>query len=94
MGYAERTAKANIESYKRSRMYDIGDAYGRYSSAKAHAWEYCVSRCETLNGDCLKVISKNTFVFTAGFTFMEDGKRKFYYITPNYDAVVDFYEEG
>ena len=93
MSYKERMAEANIESYKRSRMYDISDAYGRWSDAKASAWSYCKGRCELLHGDCLKIISKNTYVFTAGFTFLDDGRRKFYFITPNYDAVVDFYEE-
>lgn len=87
----ERMAKANIESYKRSRMYDLSDAYGRYSTAKAQAWRYCEDRCEQYSGDCLKVISKNTFIFTAGFTFIDgNGKRKFYYITPSYDSIVEW----
>ena len=94
MTYQERMAKANIERYEDSSMYDLSKAYGSWSDRKQSAWEHCKSRCEEFHGDCLKVISKNTNFFTAGFTFVDEtGKRMFYYITANYEVAVDFYEE-
>lgn len=91
----ERRALGAIAQYEASRMLDLSDAYGRWSDAKAAAWRYCEARCEAYNGEnrceTLKVISKNTNIFTAGFTFTdEDGNEKFYYITPTYDVIVDY----
>lgn len=44
------------------------------------------------NGWGLKVLSYNTFMFTAGFLFenKETGVIQMMYITPNYDVAVDY----
>ena len=67
-----REARA-YEAYKRSNMYSLYDAYGRFSKSKADAWEYCRKLCFEKRGGWLKVITANTFQFTAGFVFDEDG---------------------
>ena len=90
----ERQAKANIIRWMQSNMKSLDDAYGRYSTKKAKAWEYCEDLCESRDGKNLKVISKNTNFFTAGFEFEADGKRKFMYITASNDTIVDFDEEA
>ena len=87
----ERTAKTNYQYYKRSDMRSLDDAYTSASNAKHKAWRYCIELCYKMNGHDLKVINKNTFVFTAGFEFVDDesGVCKFMYITPNYDTAIE-----
>lgn len=89
--YMKRTARGNYGAYLNSDAYDISQAYGRYSTAKSRAWEYCRELCERLGGYALKVINHNTFTFTAGFESIdpETGVVRFTYITPNYDITID-----
>lgn len=61
----------------------ITEAYGRPSQAKKDAWDYCVGLCKEHNGKNLTVVGKTCDIFTAGFTFEEDGKRFLCYITPS-----------
>lgn len=77
------------ENYMNSMDYDLLDAYTTCSCAKHRAWEYCRELQQEKNGAGLKVISHNTFMFTAGFTFEEDGTEKFMYITPSKDEVFE-----
>lgn len=81
----ERTA---YEDWKRSEMYELYHAYGSASTAKWNAWEYCKRLCRDMNGEGLKVISKNTFQFTVGFEYPseETGEIMFAYITANSDT--------
>lgn len=90
--YQIKSAKAHIPMYENSWWYDLRDAYERYSSRKARAWDYCVHKMIEYNGLGLKVISRNTNVFTAGFVFFdkETGEPMFYYITANYDCIVPY----
>lgn len=90
--YQRRTARNNINRYNYSTDYRLEDVYGRYSSAKARAWNYCVELMKKYNGYGLKVLSSNTFMFTAGFLFedKETGAVQFMFITPSYDCVVDY----
>lgn len=86
----ETIAKGNYEAYLRSEKYSLSDAYDRPSTRKEAAWEYCRNLCAQYEGWGLKVISKNTFIFTAGFLFLStSGKEKFMYITPSYNHVCD-----
>lgn len=90
--YQRRTATANINRYNNSTDYSLGDVYGRYSAAKAQAWNYCVELMKKYDGYGLKVLSSNTFMFTAGFLFVDKdtGVIQFMFITPNYDCIVDY----
>ena len=86
----ETIAKGNYEAYLRSEKYSLFDAYDRPSIHKERAWLYCRDLCAQCNGYGLKVISKNTFIFTAGFLFLSpSGKQMFMFITPNYNRVCE-----
>ena len=65
----EKTARANITSWSNSRYTDLYSAYDRCSKDKRDAWEYCQDLCRRKNGEGLKVISRNSYRFTAGFIF-------------------------
>lgn len=67
------------EAYLNSHDYDLDDAYGRYSEKKRRAWDNCKSLMFKNEGNNLRVISHNGYMFTAGFLF-DDG-RKMMYIT-------------
>lgn len=87
----ERTAIQNYNNWKRSAYENIWQAYEKPSYNKEKAWSYCKELCRRYAGFGLKVISKNTFVFTAGFEFvdLETGVLRFMYITPSYNTAVD-----
>lgn len=88
--YQRRMAKGNIDSWKRSSDFSLDSAYGRYSSNKASAWKYCEDLRDKHDGRNLKVISHNTYMFTAGFEYndAETGEVMFMFITPSYDVSV------
>lgn len=90
LSYQRRMAKGNIDSYNRSGYHDIYEAYDRPSSNKVSAWKYCQNKCSSYNGRGLKIISRNTYTFTAGFEFdnPETGELMFMFITPSYDVAV------
>ena len=91
MSKRERTALNNYTWYLNSTMRDLNDAYTTYSAAKARAFSYCKDLQYRLSGYDFKIISKNSFMFTAGFTFAdpETGVLKFMHITPSYDTAVE-----
>lgn len=88
--YKRNQAIGSYRSYLESGYYDINQAYANPSYAKIRAFKDCWWMCKQLHGTGLKVISKNTFVFTAGFEFVNDetGEVMFMYITPNYNYAV------
>ena len=88
----EKIAKANINRYNDSRASELFHVYGKYSTAKARAFDYCRNLMNKLDGWGLKILSYNTFMFTAGFLFVdkETGVTKFMYITPSYDTATDY----
>lgn len=87
----ERTALSRYADYKRSTATDLSDVYGRYSTAKARAWNYCKGLMRQHDGWELRVISHNGFMFTAGFLFTDavTGVLMFMYITKTYDVPVE-----
>lgn len=56
-------------AYMRSNDYSLFDAYKNVSREKFRAWEHCEVLCKENDGWDLKVISYNSFQFTAGFEF-------------------------
>lgn len=68
-----------------SKGNHLSEVYGRYSSAKAAAWEECERICAELDGRNLCITSANTFMFTAQFVFdnPENGRRMVCHITPS-----------
>ena len=88
--YQRRMAKGNYYYYLNSRYTDLNSAYGSVSSAKREAWDYCLRLMNDNDGSGSRVISKNTWKFSAGFTYTdkETGKEMFMYITSGYDCAV------
>lgn len=72
-----------LKKYNDSDMIQFWQAYDSPSHSKIEAWVNCKNLMNDLKGWGLKVISKNTFMFTVGFQFEEDGKNKLMYITPS-----------
>ena len=83
-------AKANIAYYEQSEMDSLEKAYKSASHRKWAAWHYCQRLCREHDGWGLKVIHRNTWMFTAGFEYVnqETGEVMFMYITPNYNVAV------
>lgn len=86
MNARERNA---YERYMRSTAYSLYDVYDSFSKSKSDAWEYCRKLCMEKRGGWLKIISANTFQFTAGFEYEENGKRMFMYITKTSDTACE-----
>ena len=79
-----RQAENAYDRYLASDMDTLYKAYGRISAKKQQAWEDCLVLCREYGGTDLKVITYNTYVFTAGFVYTdEEGDRMFMYITPS-----------
>lgn len=81
-----KEALGHYKQYLNSSWKNIWQAYENPSYNKEKAWSYCEQLCRDCNGYNLKVISKNTFQFTAGFEFLTpDGFICFCFITRKYD---------
>lgn len=96
MSYSTKQREAIARSaYNRYRelplSFTLDNAYGTHSYNKDRAWIYCENLQAQYNGWGLKVISYNTFIFTAGFYFTDKdtGVLRFMYITPSYDTPID-----
>lgn len=87
-----RSAKNHIGKYEVSEMYSIRHAYNKPSYAKRLAWLHCYAECDRYNGHDLKIISFNTFNFTAGFLYedSETGVVMFRYISPSFEISVEY----
>ena len=78
-----------VRRYQESNMFNLDDAYGRYSREKREAWNKCRRIYhERPEPDSvrspLKVIGANTFQFSAGFSYTTAHLETFFvYITAN-----------
>ena len=85
-----KQAEEHYKAYRLSSWTDIFQAYGRPSFKKISAWQYCKELCRQKGGVNLKVITRNTDVFTAGFESVnEEGIPQFTYIAPTYHITID-----
>lgn len=86
-----KTMRFAYKDYLESDMLDLRDAYKTCSTKKHQAWTNCKDVMESYGGRDLRVIRANTFAFSAGFVFEEDGVKKFAYITKDNvrTAVID-----
>lgn len=86
--------KRAYKQYRKSDNYDLRDCYGRFSEAKAQAWDYCIDLYLKYNGYALKVIGHNSMQFSAGFVgeiadaVTGELKKAFFYITRDYDRYI------
>lgn len=88
-GY-EKIAKNNIKGWRNSDCTELYDAYGKCSKKKRNAWQHCKDLQKEYNGRDLKIISHNSYKFTAGFEFVDPdtGEIMFMYIGPGYNQAV------
>ena len=56
-----------VRLYERSTMYSLSDAYKKPSDRKMQADRYCQGLCRKEQGYAYKIISANTFSFTAAW---------------------------
>lgn len=80
--------KQNYRRYQRTANEKLSDVYGRYSSEKEKAYNYCKELQYKYNGERFRILSSNTCIFTVGFTGYIDGIKHFFYITPTYDRAM------
>lgn len=89
--------KSFQDAYLRSTDNSLFDAYDNVSKAKWKAWEHCEAVCKEHDGWDLKVISHNSFQFTAGFEFENPstGAVSLYIITKSDEfAFEEWFEQG
>ena len=67
-----KKAQAFINAYNRSSMYDIMDAYANPSTAKTNADYSCRMMMQSEGGHGYKIISYNTFQFSAAWIAGKD----------------------
>ena len=86
----EKAARDHYRSYLMSEMDGLHKAYGRWSGRKEAACEHCRELCKEADGHGLKIITRNTDVFTAGFESVnEEGVCEFTYIAPTYHVTIE-----
>ena len=87
---ATKEACRITEMYENSSARTLADVYGRYSAKKAEAFASCQRLMAEHNGEDLRILSSNTFIFTAAFTMWseETGEALLMYITPSRDKIV------
>ena len=81
-------AQRAYRAFLRSSTYTLDEAYGRYSKAKANAYEYCQAREREFEAYDGCITGANTCQFSYAFTGMFEGKRYFVYITKSYDYAI------
>lgn len=62
-----KKGQAMIESAKRFDGYTLNEVYGRYSTAKFHAFCDCVLKAEAEKGRNFHIISHNSFGFSVAW---------------------------
>lgn len=77
-----------LRAYNESNLYSLSNCYLKASDNKESAYDYCVNLMQKYNGENLRIISYNTFSFSAGFIGEYNGKRAFFYITKDYDRYI------
>lgn len=63
-----KKAKGFINAYNRGKIFDIYGAYDKPSTEKTRADYFCREQMEKEGGHSYKIISYNTFQFTAAWT--------------------------
>ena len=87
-----QTQKAQrvLKAYLRSDEATLDEAYGRYSHAKANAYEYCRQREREFDAYDGVITGHNTCIFSYAFTGWCEGKKYLIYITKDHDYAIDY----
>lgn len=78
------------KAYLRSYDSSLDSVYGRYSHAKANAFEYCRAREREFNSYDGVITGYNTCAFSYAFTGYCEGKKYLVYITKGGDYAIDY----
>lgn len=68
----------SIEKYG---LRDLDDAYGRYSSAKRHAYDYIRNERPNIRKMAMTVVGVSCHFFSVGYVYQQDGTYFFVYHT-------------
>lgn len=80
-----------VEAYNRSTWHTLKDVYAKSSTAKQAAFERCQRKCETENGDRLRIISATCQAFTVAFEVQNSqGATELRVITKCHDYLITF----
>lgn len=82
-------AESIYDAFRRSSDVTLYDVYGRYSQAKADAYEYCRKREQEFNSCNGVITSYNIFQFTYAFIGLCNGKHYLVYITKSADYAIE-----
>lgn len=77
-------------AYNYSSDATLDEVYGRYSNAKAYAYEYCREREREFNSYDGVITGHNTCAFSYAFTGYCEGKKYLIYITKDGDYAIDY----
>lgn len=66
-----KKAKSFIQQYDVSIDEYLTDVYDNPSDAKIEAFKICYKKAVKMNGQCLRILSYNTFMFTVGWLYKE-----------------------
>ena len=83
-------ARHIYRAYIRSNEATLDEAYGRYSHAKANAYEYCREREREFNSYDGVITGHNTCTFSYAFSGWCEGKKYLVYITKDHDYAIDY----
>ena len=77
-------------AFSRSNDATLDEVYGRYSHAKANAYEYCRAREREFSSYDGVITGYNTCTFSYAFTGWCEGKKYLIYITKDHDYAIDY----
>lgn len=83
-------AQNMFRNYLRSDDATLDEAYGRYSRAKANAYEYCRDREREFSSYDGVISGHNSCQFSYAFTGWCEGKKYLIYITKDTDYAIDY----
>ena len=84
-----KSIKDAYTAYIRSTARTLWDVYDSFSYAKEKAFNYCIELLNKHHGENGRIVYKNGFVFSFGFTYTdENNKKHFVYITKSHDKDV------
>lgn len=83
--------KCLLVTFNRYKGRCLTDCYIKPSATKIKIWADLLFDMSEKGGHDLTVLSYNTYMFTAGYTYTKDGKLFFRYFSPSY--VRDFEAE-
>lgn len=90
--------KKNLSGYyqqwKRSSNTELWQVYGRYSTAKANAMDWCKNKMKNMGGHDMRIISANGWRFTVGWLYEENGKKMFNVETSSNSYEWEVYDEA